>query len=582
MSHTRIKRKGPKPQRRDLQLDQLKAILGRAKSALSADDHATLTAAVDTLVFLTQELEAKGTTIDRLRRMLFGASTEKTSTIFGDGKPASAGTSAAADQAGAPAGTSGSAGGAPSDAPAKDKPKRPGHGRNGAAAYVGAELIKVPHESLHGGDCCPACQKGKVYPMAEPAVLLRVRAMAPLRAFCYEKDRYRCNACGEVFTATSPEGVGPDKYDETAAGMIGLLRYGTGVPFNRIARLEKGFGIPLPPPTQWEVVKRSAELMAPALDEVVRQAAQGTLLHNDDTGVKILDLMLEARREADQADDVAETEEEEEEADKPATERTGMFTSGIVSIADGHPIALFFTGRQHAGENLRDVLLRRVADLPPPIQMCDALAANTAGKLNTVVAGCNAHGRRQFVEVAENFPDECRFVLDQIGEVYKNDAIAREQEMSDDDRLRYHQEHSRKVMDDLKAWMEQQFAEHKVEPNSGLGRAIKYMLKHWPKLTLFLEKPGAPLDNSIAERALKMAIRHRRNSLFYKTLNGAHVGDMFMSFIHTCELNGANPFEYLVALQRYYDKVTERPADWMPWNYHEALARVTTAPDPPG
>jgi len=550
MSHTRIKRKAPEPPRREVKLDDLHATLERVKAAVDAADYETLKAAVDTLAFLTQELEAKGTTIDRLRRMLFGAKTEKTSHVVGD----------AASGAGAPAGE------------AKAKPRPPGHGRNGAAAYVGAEQVKVPHASLHTGDACPACQQGRVYPLAEPAVLLRVTAMAPLRAFRYELDRLRCNACGEVFTAETPQGVGPDKYDETAAGMIGLPRYGTGLPFNRIARLEKGFGIPLPPPTQWEVVERGAGLMAPAHEELIRQAAQGELLHNDDTKMKVLELMAESRQEADAADD---------DDDTPPHERTGVFTSGIVAVAGGHQIALFFTGRQHAGENLRDVLARRAAELPLPIQMCDALAANTAGKLPTIVAGCNAHGRRQFVEVANNFPDDCRHVLEELGKVYKNDAITREQKMSDDDRLGFHQAQSKQVMDDLKTWMEAQFAEHKVEPNSGLGKAIAYMLKHWPKLTLFLKKPGAPLDNSICERALKMAICHRKNSLFYKTLNGAHVGDIHMSLIHTSELNGVNPFDYLVALQRHHDDVVEHPADWMPWNYHEALARLAGGPAPP-
>jgi len=571
VSHTRIKRKGPKPQRRDLRLDELKAIVERAKPALSAEDVATLTAAVDTLAFLTQELEAKGTTIDRLRRMLFGARTEKTGTIFPDTTPP-AGTPGGAPPTGAapPGGAAPATDAAAPTGPAAAQPKAPGHGRNGAAAYVGAERIPVPHASLHRGDLCPACQKGKLYPLAEPAVLLRVRAMAPLRAFRYELDRLRCNACGEVFTAETLEGVGPDKYDETAASMIGLLRYGSGLPFNRIARLERGFGIPLPPPTQWEVVEHAAELMAPAHEELVRQAAQGKLLHNDDTKMKVLELMTGSRHDADAADD--------DERDKPSGERTGVFTSGIIADTGEHQIALFFTGHQHAGENLRDVLLRRAAELPPPIQMCDALAANTAPKVNTVVAGCNAHGRRQFVDVANNFPDECRYVLEQLRAVYKNDAIARERKMSDDERLAFHQAESQEVMDDLKAWMEAQFAEHKVEPNSGLGDAIQYMLDHWPKLTLFLHQPGAPLDNSICERALKKAICHRKNSLFYKTLHGAHVGDMFMSFIHTAELNGVNPFDYLVALQRHHDEVAEHPADWMPWNYHEALARLAKSP----
>ena len=559
MSRPRIKRKGPEPKRRELKLVDLKAIVERAKPALSPEDHATLSAAVDTLAFLTQELEAKGTTIDRLRRMLFGAKTEKTSHVVGGaggtGGEATGGPEGAGSGAGAPAGE------------AKAKPKAPGHGRNGAAAYVGAEQVKVAHTSLKSGDPCPECKQGKVYPLAEPALLLRVRAMAPLRAFRYELDRLRCNACLEVFTAEAPEGVGPDKYDETATSMIGLLRYGTGLPFNRIARLEKGFGIPLPPPTQWEVVARAAGLMAPAHEELCRQAAQGKLLHNDDTGMKVLELMAESRHEADGDDD-----------ERPSGERTGVYTSGIVAVAGGHRIALFLTGRRHAGENQRDVLARRAAELPPPIQMCDALAANTAGQLKTIVAGCNAHGRRQFVEVINNFPDECQHVLEELGKVYKNDACAREQKMSDDERLRFHQAESKQVMDDLNTWMEAQFAEHKVEPHSGLGKAIKYMLTHWPKLTLFLEKPGAPLDNSICERALKMAICHRKNSLFYKTLNGAHVGDVHMSMIHTSELNGVNPFDYLVALQRHHDKVAEYPSDWMPWNYHEALARLGVGP----
>jgi hypothetical protein len=100
------------------------------------------------------------------------------------------------------------------------------------------------------------------------------------------------------------------------------------------------------------------------------------------------------------------------------------------------------------------------------------------------------------------------------------------------------------------------------------------MLRHWMPLTLFLREPGAPVDNNIVERILKKAILHRRNSLFYKTLNGARVGDLFMSLIHTCELNGANPFDYLTELQRHAEELKRSPSEWMPWNYREALARL--------
>jgi hypothetical protein len=210
--------------------------------------------------------------------------------------------------------------------------------------------------------------------------------------------------------------------------------------------------------------------------------------------------------------------------------------------------------------------------------MCDALSVNTAGELDTILANCMAHGRRKFVEVADNFPAECRRVLETLREVYKNDAFAKKGEMSPAERLHFHQTESRPLMTGLETWMKGQLAEHKVEPNSRLGEAIRYMLKHWSELTLFLQEPGAPLDNNICERALKKAILHRKNALFYKTLNGAHVGDVFMSLIHSAELNRTKPFEYLVALLRHHEQVEDAPADWMPWNYGIASARVQRPP----
>jgi len=186
------------------------------------------------------------------------------------------------------------------------------------------------------------------------------------------------------------------------------------------------------------------------------------------------------------------------------------------------------------------------------------------------------------VDVAEDFPAECRFVLEALRDVYKNDAAARKQEMSPEQRLSFHQTESGPLMAGLEKWMRQQFDEHRVEPNSGLGEAIGYMQKHWSKLTLFLCEPGAPLDNNICERALKKAILHRKNALFYRTLNGAHVGDVFMSLIHTAELNDAEPFSYLVALLRHGDELGKAPADWMPWNYRQTLARLDGSADSPG
>lgn len=430
----------------------------------------------------------------------------------------------------------------------------PGHGRNGAEAFVGARNVAIAHEKLTHGDRCPECGKGNVYGQKEPKVLVRMVGQAPLAATVYSLERLRCGACGQVFTAPEPAGIGSEKYDETAGAMIAQLKYGSGVPFYRLEKLEQQLGIPLPAATQWEIVEEVAELVKPVRDELIHQAAQGEVIHNDDTSMRVLKLERE-----------------------PGEKRTGVFTSGIVATTQGWKIALYFTGRQHAGENLADVLKQRTQEQGRLIQMCDALSWNVSqlpDGVEILVANCLAHGRRQVVEVAQNFPEECRYVLERLGEVYRHDAAARDSRLTPLERLHFHQERSRPVMEKLHEWLEAQFAERKTEPNSGLGKAITYLLRHWQALTTFLREAGAPLDNNIVERSLKRAVLHRKNALFYRTLHGAQVGDLFMSLIHTCQLCSANSFDYLTELQRHAQELAANPAEWMPWNYRQTLERI--------
>jgi hypothetical protein len=540
----------------EVNLPEWQALLERARQEpLDEEGYEKLQAALRAFRLLTDLIGEKDTTISRLRAVLGKPSTEKTSKVL--------------EQAGLelPAKSHPSPGGKGSSS-AKAKP---GHGRNGAAAYQGAERIKIPHASMKPGDHCPECLKGKVYVRKEPALRIRVVGQAPLAATVYELESLRCNLCGEVFEAAAPEGVGEKKYDESAAAMIGLLKYGSGVPFYRLAGLEASLGIPLPPSTQWEIIAETAEVIQPAFDELIRQAAQGEVLYNDDTAMKILALARASPHSAGG-----------EEEPSRSRERTGLFTSGIVSTWQGRRMALFFTGRRHAGENLAQVLAQRAAGLAPPIQMCDALSRNfpkLPKPLEIMVGNCNAHSRRRYVDVLPNFPEPCRYVLESLGKVYGYDAQAEERSLSPEERLRFHQEHSGPIMDELHAWLRAQIEEKKVEPNSGLGSAITYSLKHWSRLTLFLHQAGAPLDNNICERALKMAIRHRKNSLFYKTENGAEVGDLFMSLIPTGDLNDANPFDYLIELQKHAAALAQNPAAWMPWNYRETLGRAGAGGD---
>src|SRR6266704_2848475 len=462
----------------DVSIQELETLVDDArKQPLSEENHRKLKGAIKTLAELARMLADQETTLSQLRALLLkAATTEKTEKT---GK------------------TLKRAGIEPSGKAGKDKKagkkKRKGHGRKPASAYAGARKVNVAHPTLKPGDRCAECGKGKLYPLKEPGVRVRIVGQAPIQASVYELERMRCNLCGDVF--------------ET-----------------------------------------------PAHEELIRQAAQGEVLHNDDTSVRILQM-------------------------KRATseDHRGVFTSGIVATAVGQKMALYFSGDKHAGENLADVMKWRAAELPPPIQVCDALSRN-GPKLpwgqELVMANCLAHGRRNFVVVVDNFPMECRYVLETLGEVYGNDEVARERGMTAAERLAYHQERSGPLMEGLRQWGEQQLAEHKVEPNSGLGKAIRYLLKHWEKLTLFLRREGAPLDNNICERALKKAILHRKNALFYKTINGARVGDLFMSLIHTCELCGANPFDYLTELQRHAAELKRNPREWMPWNYRATLERT--------
>jgi transposase len=360
------------------------------------------------------------------------------------------------------------------------QPTSKGHGRTSAGAYTGARKVVIKAK-LTTGDTCPECAEGRVYTQRRPKTLVRVVGQAPLEATVYEMERLRCNACGQLFTAEEPEGIGPNKYDPTAIAMIAQLKYGTGVPFTRLERIEAQMGIPLPAATQWELVEQGATEIKSALDQLIWQAAQGEILHNDDTGMRILRLARE-----------------------PSDKRTGIFTSGIVSRWRNHQVALFFTGRQHAGENLADLLQQRTQSNRSPIQMCDALSRNTPKVTNGVkilLANCIAHGRRQFVEVAANFPQECGYVLESLGMVYANDALAREQGLDADQRLQFHQQYSRPLMVQLHVWLRDQLAQAKTEPNSGLGKAISYLLNHWQGLTLFLREKGAPLDNNIVTAA---------------------------------------------------------------------------------
>jgi transposase len=524
-----------------------------AEDTLTAADRRVLDQVLQWYFWLLFALQEATFSLKRLRTLVFGEKRRK---------PQTSPPGASSDSSGGPGGASSAPAHAVADttqeATAERPPsageRRPGHGRQGAETYRGAEHVVCRHETLAVGERCPVCGRGRLY-RVEPGIEVRLDGHALLSAVCYALEKFRCSACGQVFTAASPAGA--EKYSARARAVVVLGRYYLGVPLHRLEGYQAMVGVPVSDATQWDQIERVADCAYPVFEQLQTLAAQGEVIYQDDTHVRILSLMAENRRT---------------QAEGTSAERTGMHTTALVAQHGVQTIWLYFAGRAHAGENLEALLTKREADRGKPLVMSDALASNTAEEGALIRCHCLAHGRRKFTELEEVFPDECTVVIEALKQVFDHEEEARVQQMSAEARLGYHQQYSGPIMAQLKHWLDTQFEERTVEPNSSLGKALQYLLSHWPTLTRFLEVPGAPLENNTAERALKLVIRQRKNSLFYKTDYSAYIASMLTSLIATCLQAGVNALDYLGALQEHRAAVFHDPAAWLPWHYHTNLA----------
>ena len=254
--------------------------------------------------------------------------------------------------------------------------------------------------------------------------------------------------------------------------------------------------------------------------------------------------------------------------DGKTRQRTGVYASGVIAtITGGHHIVLFQTDIGHAGEFIDDILSKRAAEFSSPILMSDALPHNQPSKIKVQTSLCNSHARRQFYDVHSHFPEEVEWVIEQYGQIWHNDTVAQAQAMSEQQRCDYHQRHSLPVMEEIRQWGQTHLDNDTVEQNSGLGKAIAYLNKHFDGLTAFCRIPGAQLDNNKMENQLKLVIRDRKNAMFRKTQTGADIGDVITSLIATCAEAGTNVFDYFIRLQREHEKVKVNPKDYLPWDF---------------
>ena len=448
------------------------------------------------------------------------------------------------------------------------------------------------HPSLSIGCWCPSCHhdgSGGKLRADTPKVVVKLKGSPLISGTRYTANGLYCGLCGDKFPVDFPDIIQEaPKYDVSCASALAIGRYGMGLPLHRIEKNQAMHEIPMPDATQWDLIDSMYPVARPVYDALIQFGANGNLYHYDDTPNMIIDNKMKGR---------------------------ATHTTAFISVHEGKKIHLFFTGQHTAGKNVDDILKQRSAS-DSIIAMMDASTSNIpktmtipAGKLNQetahepestidqntaeaiespnqtkdsalidetispmfILAFCLVHGRRKFCNIFNFFDKECTFVLEIIGKVYLHDAHCKSNQYTPEQRLAYHQEHSGPLMQTLHTWLNNQSTYDLTENNNGFGQAVKYMLKNWTMLTAFLTIVGAPLDNNWAERAIKIVIRHRRNSLFYKTTHGAQVGDCLMSIIYTCQQNKVNAFEYLNTIQRNAVSVINNPALWLPWNFKENL-----------
>jgi transposase len=542
---------------------EIEALIDRFKgSQLKEGDAELIERLLRTLVMLLDLLDRKNYSIKRLKALLFGRRTEKQqsrgrrdkekSAVSEDGEEKSKSTQSSAE------GESGSLVEGKESSDSGEKAARAGHGRRAASEYSGAKAVSCRHDKLKVGDPCPECG-GLLYDRKEPKILLQFVGRPLIEVTKYVREVLRCVICLKQYVAPLPEGVKEERFDPSADATFVLMRYGGGLPWHRQAALQSMCGVPISESVMWERCEEVANASARIYRRLLQLGANGELVHTDDTKMVILSCL----------------KEDEEKKEKGEKKSRATQTSGMVIKSGGHWIAFYFSARRHAGENLEELLKLRQAGLDPPIEMADALNANWDHETDVIEAKCMVHGRRGVWDVKDLDPEACGVVLDAISKVYKHEAETAG--MNKEERLKYYQEKSGPEMEVMKEWIERQFAERVVEPNSSVGNALQYWLNHWDGLTAFLRVAGAPLDNNAVERALKQFILMRKNSLFYKTEHGAAVGDILSSLIQTCRLNNVNPWDYLVTILRRRKDAHRDPDRFLPWNYPREETAVAIA-----
>ena len=339
-----------------------------------------------------------------------------------------------------------------------------------------------------------------------------------------------------------------------------ISKFYSGLAYYHQSTLSTIFGCLISASTLYDQCEYVANAVMPIFYELRRLAANAPSFLLDDTHNRILHQQPELREAAN---------------GKVLRLRTGIYSSGLFArLSDGHDIVLFETSLGQAGEHLNDVLMMRERALHVHLTMSDALSSNHVTKHPIKQAYCNAHCRRQFYDLDTDGNEEISWVLDTYAIIWRSEEIVKERALDMHQRLAYHQSHSLPAMQEIRDWAKKRQQSDEFEAHSVLGKAIHYYLRHYEKLTLFCQAPGALIDNNQMEEKLKIVIRGRKTSHFYKTAVGAGVANVLISIIATAYGCDINLFDYLQTLQRYQSDIKVSPGQWLPWKYQQTLNTI--------